>query len=1005
MHANRRRLNAVVFFALVAAALATSSLQAVDPKPLVKVSFERDIQPIITGKCITCHGPSKSSGGLQFSDRKSALAQTEAGNQVIIPAHPDRSIILERLTTADARKRMPPKGEALSPAQIELLRRWISEGADWPEHWAYRPLQKPVAPQVTLPGYETWARTPIDHFIAEKLKERGLHPSAEADRQTWLRRVTFDLTGLPPTPQERDAFLADQSATAYEKVVDRLLASPRHGERWARHWMDLAHYAETHGHDQDRPRPHAWPYRDYLIRSFNEDKPYSRFVQEQVAGDILFPDDPQAIVATGFLATGPWDESSLMSIQENTLDRQIARYLDRDDIITTVFSTLTSTSVHCARCHEHKFDPIQQVEYYRLQAVFAGIDKAERPYDVDPQVAKARRALLEQKAGLPRLREKQDATLLSANLQAEVTAWEKTLASQVSVWSVLQPTSATSVNGATLTKQPDGSVLSGGAKPATDTYTIVAASELRKISGIRLEVLTDDSLPMKGPGRQDNGNLHLNELVVTAAPKSNPAAAKKLALKHPRADFNQEGWTIAFAIDGNKGTAWGIYPQVGKPHRAIFEIAEPVDYEGGVVLTFQLEQSHGGGHLIGRPRLSVTAASPLPAEADVLPQDIIAVLAVPADKRTDRQKADLAAFYLDRQLERKLAELPKPEMIYAGTNQFKQDGGFAPARAPRPIHLLKRGEITKPGAEVKPGSLSCMPGLATEFQLPDSAAEGERRAALARWLTDHKNVLVWRSIVNRVWQYHFGRGLVSTPNDFGRMGAAPTHPELLDWLAVTLRENGDSLKKLHRLIVLSAVYRQSSQHNPRFADADGDNQYLWRMNRTRLDAESLRDAVLLVSGKLDTQMGGPSVKQFIQKPGIHVTPDVDYQNFNVDDPANCRRSIYRFVFRTLPDPFMDALDCPDASQFTPVRNVSVTPLQALALLNNKFMVRQSEHLAERATALTPDLPGRIKAVYNLSLGRTPSDKELQALSTYAARHGLANVCRLLLNSNEFLFVN
>jgi hypothetical protein len=597
--------------------------------------------------------------------------------------------------------------------------------------------------------------------------------------------VTFDLIGLPPTREELQAFLADHSPHAYERVVDRLLASPHYGERWARHWMDLVHYAETHGHDQDRPRPNAWPYRDYLIRSFNRDKPYARFVEEQIAGDVLFPSEADAIIALGFLATGPWDESSLRDIREDTIDRQIARYLDRDDMVTTAISTFASTTVHCARCHDHKFDPITQQDYYGLQAVFAGVDKAERPYDADPQLARQRWRLIEKQ--------------------------------------------------------------------------------------VRLQGL----------------------------------------------------------------------------------------------------------------RTGVPAALPGPAI-----------------------QAQLAALILlEQQVERQLAALPPPRLVYAAANDFQTDGTFRPAKTPRTVHILKRGDINKPGPEASPGALACVPGLEARFHLVEPNREGGRRAALAHWLTDAKNVLTWRSIVNRLWQYHFGRGLVDTPNDFGHMGAQPTHPELLDWLAISFQESGGSFKQLHKLIVTSAIYCQSTQYQSRFAAIDADNRYLWRMNRTRLDAEEVHDAVLQAVGKLDRTMAGPSVKQFHMSPGVHVTPVVDYANFEIDRPENYRRSVYRFIFRTLPDPFMEALDCPDASQLTPSRTASVSALQAMAMLNDRFMVRMSEYLAARALHASPDVTRQIREVYQLTLGREPTASEAQAVSRYVMKHGLPNACRMILNSNEFMFID
>ncbi|HLN32506.1 MAG TPA: PSD1 and planctomycete cytochrome C domain-containing protein [Gemmataceae bacterium] len=994
----------VVVFACVCAATAPAR----EAPPVL--NFDHDIQPILV-RCVQCHGPGKAKAGLRLNDRNGATAVLDSGNRAIVPGHPEQSELLRRVSSSDVAERMPPKGKPLTAGEIELLRRWITGGADWPAHWAYRPLVKPPTPRPATPAFALWARTPIDCFILEKLAEHGLAPTPEAEKRTLLRRVYLDLIGLPPTPEAIAAFLADASPDAYERVVDCLLASPHFGERYARHWMDIVHFAETHGHDQDRPRDNAWPYRDYLIHAFNADMPYARFVREQVAGDVLFPADPGAIVATGFLAAGPWDESSLRDIREDSIDREIGRNLDRDDIVTTVMNTFVSTTVHCARCHDHKFDPIRQEEYYSLQAVFAGIDKANRPYDLDPRVADRRRQLTEHKARLFALRSAPESNApsgkpderLDAAVQAEVAAWEKSVAATAGLWHVLEPTQCSSAQGATLTRQPDGSILSSGKRPERDTYTVVAHTDLQGITGIRLEVLTDASLPHHGPGRQDNGNLHLNEFAATAAPRDNPAAAKPLAWQSARSDFDQEGWAIGSAIDGNPATAWGIYPNVGKPHRAVFMLREPLSYRGSV-LTFKLQQTHGGGHLIGRLRLSITTA-PQPAVAEALPAAIAAILNVPFSGRTDRQRADLGGYYLEQKIERELAGLPAQHLVYCGTRTFAPDVSFAPAKAPRAIHLLKRGDVRTPGPLVQPGTLSCLPSLAHSFSLSDPSDEGSRRAALASWLVDPRNGLFWRSIVNRLWQYHFGRGLVDTPNDFGRMGTTPSHPELLDWLALALQENGGSLKQLQRMIVTSAVYRQSCKHNPAFAEIDADNRYLWRMNRHRLDAESIHDAVLQISGKLDVAMGGPSVKQFIQTPGVHVTPNVDYVNFDPDDRAQYRRSIYRFIFRTLPDPFMESLDCPDGSQLAPVRGASITALQALSMLNDKVIVRQSEHIAARAAAQTPDREKEVTLLYQWILGREPTAKEIQAVSGYARQHGLANACRVLLNSNEFVFVD
>jgi hypothetical protein len=867
--------------------------------------------------------------------------------------------------------------------------------------WSLRPLSAAAPPNVKN---KRWAKTPIDQFVLAKLEENKMVPSAKADKRTLLRRVTFDLTGLPPTPEENRAFLQDSSVNAYEKVVDRLLASPRYGERWARHWLDVVHYADSHGNDQDRPRTNAWPYRDYVINSFNNDKPYARFVKEQLAGDVLYPNDPSGVVATGFISSGPWDLSSLMAIMEDTVDKKIARYLDRDDMVMTTMSTFVSSTVHCARCHDHKFDPFSQVEYYNLQAVFAGVDRADRPYDLDPSTNATRQVLLRKKTALEVKDERLIRSLLAPEMQGKIAKWEERINRDDS-WTILDPTSFHSANGAVLTKQKDLSLLASGESPKTDTYTIVARTDVKGITAIRLEVLTDASHPRNGPGRQpENGNFHLSEIKVTAAPADDPAAAKPLALQNAFADFNQESWSIEKAIDGDTNTAWGIFPETGKPHFATFEFKEKVDFKNGALLTVTLAQLHGREHTLLRPRLSVTT-SPGP-RLEPLPQNIKEIVSITPSGRSDQQKIELATYYLKKQIEKELAALPPPHWVYAAANDFAPQSNFTPAKVPRRINVLKRGDVNKPGAEAQAGGLACVSGLQSQFELSDPNDEGARRAALANWIVDPGNVLAWRSIVNRIWHYHFGRGLVETPNDFGRMGSKPSHPELLDWLAVWCQKNDGSLKKLHRLIVTSNVYQQSSKDNPEFSAKDSGNALLWRMNRTRLDAESIRDSVLQISGKLDLKMGGPPVMQFhFEDPTPGNTPIVDYNKYDVDSPGNFRRSIYRFLFRSLPDPFMDTLDCADPSQLTAVRNVSMTALQAMAMWNDHFILRQSEHFAKRLEDASTDRDRQICLAFQLAFGRDPTPTELKDFKSFSGEFGLANACRILFNSNEFIFVN
>jgi mono/diheme cytochrome c family protein len=755
-------------------------------------AFREHVAPIFEQHCVRCHQGEKPKGGLSLTDAQRFAAGGESG-AAIEPGKPESSLLVQHISGQPPE--MPKDAEPLTAEQVAAVARWVAAGGRWPADlvlsdkraidahwWSLVPRQATEPPAIDDP----WLRTPIDAFILFRLRAEGLSSSPEADRRTLIRRLTYDLHGLPPTPEEVEAFENDPGSDAYQRLLERLLASPRYGERWGRHWLDVVHYGESHGYDKDKPRPHAWPYRDYVIASFNADKPYDRFVAEQIAGDVLYPADPQATVATGFIAAGPWDFVGHVELREGTVDKLIARSNDRDDMVAGAMSTFVSMTVHCARCHDHKFDPIRQQDYYGLQAVFAGVDRADRSYQVDAAVEQARREL----------------------------------------------------------------------------------------------------------------------------------AARKSELARQLADANQA------AADASGEAA---RPEIAELQRAL---------------------------------------------ADV---------------------------------EARLASLPPQKLVYAAARDFAPQGTFTPPRGPRPVYLLARGDVRSPGPLVQPDALACIEGPTARFALADPDDEGQRRAALARWLTDPRNALVRRSIVNRVWHYHFGQGIVDTPNDFGRMGSLPTHPELLEWLAGWFADHGHSLKALHRLILNSAVYRQASADRADFAARDAGNRFLWRMNRARLDAESIRDAMLFVSGKLDLAMGGPSVQQFFFKDDH--SPVYDYARFDVDDPRSHRRSVYRFLVRSVPDPFMECLDCADPSILTPKRSTTLTSIQALALLNNPFCVRQAEHLAERVRAAHQALPQQVAAAFRRALSRPPTDRERAALADYAGRFGLAAACRVIFNSNEFVFVD
>lgn len=962
------------------------------------VDFDAKIRPILASRCLTCHGADEPEADLDLTQPHDATLA------LLAPGEPVSSELIARVKARDD-SRMPPEGSPLSDEEVRLLELWIEQGAAWPSHWSFRPLAPSPTPHVSSVPFQQWTRNSIDAGIAEAWSKHDLHPVAEAPKHIQLRRLSFDLLGLPPDAEELDRFQLDSRPDAWERVVDRMLASPRFGERQARHWMDQVHFAETHGHDQDRPRDNAWPYRDYLIDRFNADTPYSQFVVEQIAGDTLSTDDPWSTVATGFLAAGPWDESSLRDIREDAPDREVARYLDRDDIVTTVMTTFAGVSIQCARCHEHKFDPITQDDYYGLQAIFAATDKANRAIDLDPAVASNRKSLSERlnrwelfDPSVAALPEPLDESSLSEQLAS--------IRQIAAAWQVPPPIEAKSLAGATITIQEDHSALISGPRPDKETTTIRVPLDVPTLTAVRLEVLSDKSLPFEGPGRCDNGNLHVTEWRIAYRPSSDERWIE-LEMASCKADFDQEGWTAAHAIDGNPTTAWGIYPQVGRDHQLVGVLSQPLDVSGSAPeLRVEVLQAHGGSHLIGRARVSVSGDSDPAATSEPLPDpSMLEALASPQLDLSQPSHRSLVRWIKVRELREQLAQLPPQQLVYCGTNQFAADGSFRPAATPRPVQVLHRGLTTEPIREAAPGAIEFLESLVA-YRIDDAHLNDDqaRRRALADWLIDSSQPLTWRVMANRLWIQHFGTGLVTTPNDFGQMGAPPSHPWMLDDLAIHLRDS-DSLKLLHRKILLSASYRLGSDDDSHCAAIDGASTFRWRMSRRRLDAESIRDGLLEISGALDNRMGGPSSKQFVQSPGIHVTPIVDYQAIGLNDPAFRRRSVYRFIFRTVPDPFYDSLDCPDASQWTPQRNTSLTAVQALATLHDRQVALSAERLAMRLNHECGDDRERAARVWKLLYSREASDAERELIREFAQQHGWSATCLFLINANEFMFVD
>jgi hypothetical protein len=889
----------------------------------------------------------------------------------------------------------------------------IANKADW---WSFKPPSKPSVP---AGDDSNWPRNEVDRFILAKLRERKLSPSGEADRRTLIRRVTFNLIGLPPTPEEVSAFLVDTSTNAYEKVVDRLLTSPRHGERWARHWLDTVHYGETHGYDKDKPRLNAWPYRDYVINAFNKDKPYSRFVEEQLAADVLFPDEPQLIPALGFIAAGPWDFVGHVELPITKTDGLIARYNDRDDMVMNAMSTFQSLTVHCARCHDHKFDPITQRDYYGLQSVFAGVDRADRPFDAEGSVAKQRRELNIKITELQVER---------AKLEAEVTRFSgdelRTL--DLRIAELKKP--------AKLNTPAFGYHSQIMLTPNAEKWVQVDLGQPREMDRIMFVGCHDDfnnigagfGFPVRYKIEvSDDAQFQTGVLLIEDRTREDT--------RNPGVEPQTVALCNCLTQDGSpvKGryvriTATKLAPRkddyiFALGELMVFDVAGENLARGATVTALDSIEAPPGwrkqnlidGYYFGAETNAAGASALAELESRrkalfdrTVPSSVRD--AVAANERATKAAQD------------SISHLPKPQMVYAAASEFTASGAFMPAKGTRLVHLLKRGDVKRPGEEMKPAGIASVPGGAAEFQIPDSQNEGARRAALARWITNTNNMLMRRSIVNRVWAYHFGRGIVETPNDFGHMGALPSHPELLDWLAFWFLENGESLKKLHRLIVTSATYRQSSTEAnkgnedrrkegpsslPLLAsvEADSQNRLLWRMNRARLDAEQFHDALLASGGKLDLAIGGPSIQQFYFKDDH--SPIYDYARYDLDSAHARRRSIYRFIVRSVPDPMMDALDCPDANTLTPVRNVTTTALQALATLNDAFVLRQCEHFAERLSRERESLDEQIIRAYEIALSRQPADNERKKLVAHAQKHGLASACRVLFNSNEFMFID
>lgn len=1126
------RLNASIR-GLVLAAVTTSAAfgQARAPAP---VDFNRDIRPILSDNCFMCHGRDAShrEAGLRLDTPEGARAAlTGGGGHAIVPGKPEESVLLRRVRATDPNMRMPPPetGKRLSAAQIETLRRWIEDGSPYAKLWS---LTTPKRPRMPAVSRTDWPRQDLDRFVLRRLDEEGLSPSEDADRRTLIRRVTLDLTGLPPAPEEIDAFLADQNSDAYERVVDRLLASPRYGEHMARFWLDAARYGDTHGLHLDNYRE-MWPFRDWVVGAFNANQPFDRFVTEQLAGDLL-PDATEAQrIASGFnrchITTNEGG-----SITEEVYVRNV---IDRTSTAGTVFMGLT---IGCATCHDHKFDPITQKEYYQLFAFFNSLDgkamdgnaKAHPPVlrvPTEDQEAELARTTTE----LEELRKRLDAPL--PEIDAAQVAWEKEWSPRLrELWQPLEVVDARSKNGATLSELEDGSVLATGENPARDVYELTLRTQQENVTAVRLDALTHESLVGRGPGRAVNGNAVLSEVRIEVRPTSSPdAAPTRLELIGARADHEQDKFPVSRAIDGKSGgnNGWGVDGHRRHEDRQLVLVpGKPFGFPGGTEVTVRLFfDTHHAGHTLGRVRLwttndtslapvtlgnwhelgpfpkksgraafdqdhgpesafdlkrrygkrrwtkrpgyvdgkvrllrggvaatylhrSIWSPSPRRISASLGSDDGIKVwlngeevlskyvargvapdqekinlelrpgenhllmkivnfgggfgfyfkkmsdvagpdfavskaLVKPEEARSAEDRRRIRTYYRrnhseswKRKNDRAVALEAKRRRIQ---NAFPTTLVYKELAKPRPAYLLERGQYDQRGEQVERVTPAALPPMSPD--LP------RNRLGFAKWLLAPEHPLTARVAVNRFWQQFFGTGLVETSEDFGTQGSPPSHPALLDWLAVEFRESGWDVKGFLRRLVTSRTYRQSSKVAPELLERDPKNRLLARGARFRLDAETLRDQALAFSGLLVEKLGGPGVKP-PQPDGLWFAVGYSGSNtvrFRQDRGPDkvYRRSLYTFWKRTSPPPQMTTFDAPSREACSMRRERTNTPLQALLLMNDPQYVEAARALAQRilreggSTAKE-----RVGFGFSLVTGRPANPRELRALERAQAAH-------------------
>ena len=982
---------------------------------LTAQDFDHHIAPLIAQRCLTCHSGDEPKGQLDLSSREKALTGGESGI-AIVPGNLAQSLFWEQIDS----DQMPPK-KPLSAAEKARFKIWIAGGANWgtetidpfrystdtragSDWWSLQPLRSPQPPATTRPG---WALNAIDAFVDARLRAAGLAPSVEADKRTLIRRLSFDLLGLPPSPDEINAFLTDTSDQAYENLVDRSLASPHYGERWARHWLDVVRFGESNGFEYDQPRDNAWPYRDWVIDALNQDMPYDEFVRMQLAGDILQPNNFNAITATGFLVAGPHNTT----LPANDKMRMSMAQDEIEDLVGIVGQTFLGLTANCARCHDHKFDPISQKEYYQLAATLTGVTHGERDVqvalppeqqqrlaDVEVLLAKVgnEKDALEQSARSAILTERENGTASSPEPPQALATWEfeDDISDSAGSLDATAHGSAKIEDGSLVLDGKDAWVATQPVTADLNEKTLEAWVQLKNleqggggvISVQTLDGATFDAIVF-GERESRKWMAGSNGFVRTMPFNGTEEADAKERAVHFAIVYHKDGTIIGYRDGTPYGTAY-----------------RPGDLQtftaGQFQVIFGLRHSPVGGNrmLAGRIQRAQLYNRALTA-------DEVAASAGVADRNYVSSAQMLAQLSPEQRSHHQqlTAEVTRLQAEKDGLTSSQSRKLYAcVSNNPGITRVLNRGDVGSPAEEVSPAGLGAVTGGSPDFGLAPDASDADRRLKLAEWVTHPDNPLFARVMVNRLWQYHFGQGLVTTSSDFGFNGGQPSHPDLLDWLAQTFRSGGYRLKPMHRLMVTSATYRQSSAFNASAAQTDADNRLLWHKTPQRLEAEEIRDAVLVATGQLNSAIGGVGyrdVRHFAFK-GSNF-----YESVNETGPEALRRTIYRFSPRGGRNPFLDTFDCPDPSVTTPKRAATTTPLQALALMNNALVFSLADEFAGRMQREAGDsTAAQVKLVWLVAYGRDADEPEVQLATRFVDAHGLPSFCRVILNSNEFLYV-